>query len=92
MPEYDYGTPGFYFVTISTKDKKNLFGEIKDGMMSLNETGIVVAGEWEKTPGTSIWHRNYYEHVIRSEESLFNIRSYIICNPVCWEDDNYFKK
>ena len=35
-----------------------------------------------KTPGESIWQRNYYEHIIRSEESLNSIRQYIIENPL----------
>ncbi|MBI4379519.1 MAG: transposase [Nitrospinae bacterium] len=28
------------------------------------------------------WQRNYYEHVIRTEESLFKIREYIQNNPL----------
>lgn len=34
------------------------------------------------------WHRNYYEHVIRDEESLAKIRHYIITNPSRWEKDS----
>ena len=33
------------------------------------------------------WQRNYYEHVIRSEESLNRIRQYIFDNPVRWTMD-----
>ena len=33
------------------------------------------------------WQRNYYEHVIRDEESLSHIRQYILNNPVRWEFD-----
>jgi putative transposase len=39
------------------------------------------------TSGTSVWQRNYFEHVIRSEESLHRIRQYIIDNPAQWEFD-----
>jgi len=39
------------------------------------------------TPDTRVWHRNYYEHVIRSEESLRQIRQYIADNPIHWADD-----
>jgi hypothetical protein len=35
----------------------------------------------------SIWQRNYYEHVIRNEESLNRIREYIMNNPLQWEFD-----
>ena len=34
-----------------------------------------------------IWHRNYYEHVIRNEPDLLRIQEYIINNPVNWLTD-----
>ena len=30
------------------------------------------------------WQRNYYEHVIRNETDLSNIREYIVGNPLRW--------
>jgi len=41
--------------------------------MELNETGI--------------WQRNYYDHIIRTERELDNIRKYIETNPMNWEKD-----
>jgi len=38
-------------------------------------------------PGDAIWQRNYYEHVIRNEESLNCIREYIANNPLQWDLD-----
>ncbi|MCI0404773.1 MAG: hypothetical protein L0209_01650, partial [candidate division Zixibacteria bacterium] len=43
--------------------------------------------EWRKTPGLPVWHRNYYEHIIRDEDSLNKIREYIIHNPLRWKFD-----
>jgi REP element-mobilizing transposase RayT len=43
--------------------------------------------EWRETPGLPVWHRNYYEHIIRDEDSLNKIREYIIQNPLRWEFD-----
>ena len=37
--------------------------------------------------GTALWQRNYYEHVVRDEESLSRIRQYIVDNPAQWEFD-----
>jgi putative transposase len=38
----------------------------------------------------SFWQRNYYEHIIRSEEDCQKIREYIINNPMQWElDENH---
>ena len=39
------------------------------------------------TPGLSVWQRNYYEHVIRSEEELDAIRQYVADNAARWEED-----
>lgn len=39
------------------------------------------------TPGSKIWQRNYYEHIIRNEKALNNIRQYIINNPLSWDND-----
>ena len=39
------------------------------------------------TPGVSVWQRNYYEHIIRSENDLAAIRRYIQNNPQKWAYD-----
>ncbi|MGP1383331.1 MAG: transposase [Thainema sp.] len=38
-------------------------------------------------PRTPVWQRNYYEHIIRSEESLEHIRRYIQTNSANWNND-----
>jgi len=38
-----------------------------------------------------IWHRNYYEHIIRNESSFRKISSYIRNNPAQWQEDEYFR-
>jgi REP-associated tyrosine transposase len=40
-----------------------------------------------KTPGTKIWQRNYWEHIIRNENEYQRITQYIINNPKKWEQD-----
>ena len=42
-----------------------------------------------KTPGTKIWQRGYYDHIIRNEESLCHIREYIKNNPMNWNKDRF---
>ena len=34
------------------------------------------------------WQRSFYDHVIRTDTSLQNIRDYITNNPTIWADDN----
>ncbi|CAN5823278.1 transposase [soil metagenome] len=42
------------------------------------------------TPGASVWKRNYYEHVVRSDRSLERIREYIDGNPAKWTEVRYY--
>ena len=152
LRDYDYTTPGSYFVTITAVDRTCLFGDITDGEMRLNDAGRIVQTVWRElpshyphvppdayivmpnhihgiivlsdrndvgagfkpaptrhgipeivrafktfsarrinemrcTPRVSIWQRNYFEHIIRSEESLNRIRQYILDNPARWDFD-----
>ena len=161
---FNYSQPGVYFITLVAHTRENLFGEIKNGGMRLNEYGEIVKKTWNdlpnhvgnialdeftimpnhvhgiimivgagskpahagpvkragfeppltvtkkkhalpeiirqyktfsarrinqirKTPGQTIWQRNYYEHVVRDENDLFGIRKYVRDNPVNWESD-----
>jgi putative transposase len=40
-----------------------------------------------KITNSTIWQRNYYEHVIRNENELNKICEYIVFNPLHWETD-----
>jgi putative transposase len=37
------------------------------------------------------WQRNYWEHIIRNDESYQHISNYIINNPQNWHDDKFYK-
>jgi len=43
--------------------------------------------EFRKIPGSSVWQRNYYDHIIRNENELHQTREYIVNNPAKWEYD-----
>jgi len=55
--------------------------------MTTNEyiRGVKQSG-WTAFRGR-LWQRNYYEHIIRSEESLNRLRRYIAENPLRWQLD-----
>jgi len=36
------------------------------------------------------WQERFYDHIIRDDKSLKNIRAYIMGNPVKWDEDEYF--
>src|SRR5665213_1300974 len=46
----DYRDGGMYFVTICTKKREQIFGEIRNGIMGLSTMGCIVADELQKTP------------------------------------------
>jgi putative transposase len=162
---YDYRSNGAYFVTVCTRRRACIFGDVIDGAVRLNEMGhiaeacwaaisehfslvtldaamvmpnhihgiIVIDGVWPPqasplgdardatrcrqspgglqagsiaaivgsfksastkhtnrlcgTPGAQMWQRNYFEHVIRDEDDLNEIRRYIADNPIAWALD-----
>lgn len=47
---YDYNQTGAYFITNCTQDRECLFGEVVDGEMRLNETGMLVLSAWGDLP------------------------------------------
>ncbi|MBI5815544.1 MAG: transposase [Nitrospinae bacterium] len=158
LKEFDYSTPGNYFITICSFYGMRLFGEILNNEMGLSPIGGIVKDEWLKTahirknvkldtfvvmpnhfhgilfiedrckgtarrarteesfgrptgnsiptivrsfksavtrraremlksPEYVVWHRNYYEHIIRNNKSLNKIRQYIMDNSANWHLD-----
>jgi len=45
---------------------------------------------WKRFDG-KLWQRNYWEHIIRNEQSLNTISAYIINNPKNWDNDKLNK-
>jgi putative transposase len=57
---YDYTRAGAYFVTICTKDRACLFGDVSDGVMRLNQMGHIVWQCWLAIP-------DHFPHVLLDE-------------------------
>lgn len=49
LSDYDYASPGAYFITICVKDRLNVFGDIVEHSMRLNDCGKIVAQELESS-------------------------------------------
>jgi REP element-mobilizing transposase RayT len=47
---YDYAQVGAYFVTIVTRGRECLFGDIINNEMQLNDAGRMIQSEWEALP------------------------------------------
>jgi REP element-mobilizing transposase RayT len=145
LREYNYATPGAYFVTICTHRRLPLFGTIDEGILHHSPAGVMAYEQWEALPGRfsgleldafivmpnhvhgvlwlqentvsltrivgafkslvvhyyaervkagewppypgMVWQRSFYEHVIRGERALEEIREYIVHNAKKWESD-----
>ncbi len=155
LKEYDYSQRGYYFVTICTYNRFELFGTMESGEMALNQFGDIAQKVWQDLPNhheveldefiimpnhvhgiiinnnpvgnrpacsanipacsvnknnnlsvvvgsykSSVtkqinkinndgfrWQKSFYDHIIRTTDSLKNIREYIVNNPEMWEND-----
>ena len=57
---WNYDNPGDYFITICTKNRVHLFGQVKGGEMILNDYGKIVSDCWYDLP-------NHYDNIILGE-------------------------
>jgi len=151
LKEYDYSNTGYYYVTICTDNRLEIFGRIEIDKMGVNQYGNIAKSAWLDLPNhhnnvqldefivmpnhvhgiikiknpvgagparpvndptnnnlsvivgsykssvtkqinrvnnnTFKWQRSFYDHIIRTDEALYNIREYIISNPSKWDDD-----
>jgi hypothetical protein len=75
-------------VAASLTDERIPLGEIVQWFkMTTNEfiRGVKESG-WARFD-RKLWQQDYFEHVIRDEKSLNNIRRYIRANPLMWPHD-----
>jgi len=47
---WDYSQPGAYFVTVCTRNRECLFGEIRNDEMELNGLGEIILERWSRIP------------------------------------------
>lgn len=43
---FDYSQEGLYFVTVCTKDREHIFGDIENGCLNLNPCGKMIRDDW----------------------------------------------
>ena len=77
--------PGSSNVNTIFHSPSNNLGSIIRGFKA--STTILINESIGNSEGGSIWQRNYYEHIINTDEELENIREYIRTNPKKWERD-----
>jgi REP element-mobilizing transposase RayT len=96
---YNYSSAGLYFITICTKDRECLFGEIADGQMLMNGFGMIVKKEWLKTPTIRpnielddfVIMPNHFHGIIRIKDDRRGGVTPPLQNPTLGEIVGYFK-
>ncbi len=79
------GAPAMATPTTGRISLGHVIGAYKS-LTTVEYTRNVKARNW--TPfRRRLWQRNYYEHVVRSDESLNRLRRYILGNPAQWALD-----
>jgi len=72
---------------VSTQLQPNSLGSIIGQFKSVCTKQIHLSGN-----ATFKWQSRFYDHIIRNENDLRRIRTYIQNNPLKWEIDKYYRK
>ncbi len=75
--------------TIGTNDNITV-GHIVGAYKSLVSNACLKIYKSNHQAMGKLWQRNYYEHIIRNEESYLKIAGYIQTNPQRWAEDTYY--
>jgi len=67
-----------------TRSASTTLGTVVRAFKSISAIGV---NRLLSRSGQPLWQRSYYEHIIRTEESLNRIREYIATNPLRWQLD-----
>jgi REP element-mobilizing transposase RayT len=89
----------FHGILVITESRRGVLQYAPTTLQSPSQTiGAIVRGfkstvtkqinQLRQTPGQKLWHRNYYEHIIRNENDYYRIYEYIENNPLKWEFDS----
>ena len=70
---------------------KPTVGSLPTIIRSFKSAVTKLVNELREHGNAPVWQRNYFEHVIRDEESLNKIRNYIWENPIHWNMDELFR-
>lgn len=97
---YDYTQPGAYFITVCAWQDlprhdpylqprpytpvRHALPELVRAFKSFSARRVIIL---RRSPGVPVWQRNYYEHIIRSEDEWRKIHDYILTNPARWDED-----
>ena len=56
LPGFDYSQPGAYFITVCTRNRASILGDVTEGKLCLSAAGRLAQAVWEELP-------QHYPHV-----------------------------
>lgn len=103
LQSWDYGSDGYYFITICTAHMEHYFGEIHDGEMIHNELGKIADKYWEEIPvhfpfvelGNYVVMPNHVHGILIIDKPNANVETPklgVSVNNICEMDDNQTPK
>ena len=99
MPNHFHALIGIDFKNYTEQESNKNYGAARRFPKSISSLisgfkGSVTRkiNEVNNTKGIKIWQSNYYDHIIRKEELLNKVQSYIKNNPAVWERDKYHRQ
>ena len=81
MPNHVHG---IFVIKFAETGKRYLISDVVRSFKTFSSKRI---NELRKMSGTPVWQRNYWEHVIRDQNSFNRIHDYILTNPLRWHLD-----
>lgn len=86
MEDYDYSTPGAYFITVCTANREKIFwngvGAVTQSAPTISRVIKQFKGSITKQIGKPIWQKSFYDHGIRNQRDYDDIWEYIENNPL----------
>jgi putative transposase len=83
-----YNMGGFHNPVKDQYDRRRMTIPLVVGYLKMNSAGRI--NSLTGCSGSSVWQRDYYEHIIRDEVEDRHITEYIRHNPVHWEEDEFW--
>jgi len=90
MPNHFHGISQI----VDTLSSGKTVGDMMDAFKSITTVEYIRGVKqlrWKPFDG-KLWQRNYWEHIIRDDQSYQRISDYIIDNPAKWKDDKFYTK
>ena len=65
---------------------------INDIVCAFKSITTKICNKSGNSQGRIIWQRSFHDNIIRNEQSLMEIREYIVNNASKWQDDKYYQE